>query len=478
MKKTKNLILGVILFYILESIIITPLPLRKFFNLTHYYTYKGQAINFSNKDRVLIISPHPDDAVLSCSGVIQDARKVGAQVKIVYITYGSHNETAIIKENKLKLLTPLGAIKLGERRYNEVLKATNILGLRREDIMFLGFPDFGTLKMWTDYFAHKSYFSGLTLHNRVFYRTADGFGLPFQGKEELSALENIIQSFYPTKIFYPSLLDLNSDHRATGLFIKAALSDLEGEIHPSLYEYLVHSQGWPLPYGYFPDYSFSLPNFINNFDLKNVYTVSLNRDEENLKREAIEDYKSQVDSNKNFMYSFVKTNELFFPPHIYKMDQFLPLWRAGELQKIKIVPYIKSISLSEDSRYVYYNINFYSGIPLYTKINLFIYEKNKGETFKNSPRYRFIIGKSLLNKPYYKIISDSRFISFKADDFKADIETNRLIIRVSKKYFSRANFFLSSLEIEKGDIRVAETPWWEIALGQRPGLKNERPGLN
>ena len=437
----------------------------RFLDFSHYNSYKGNVMRFSSQDRVLIISPHPDDAVLSSGGLIQKAEEAGAKIKIIYITYGSHNETSIIKENKLKLLTPLGAFQLGEKRYNEALKAMNILGVDKRNIVFLGFPDFGTLKMWTDYFKNKSYFSGLTLHNKVFYKTAMDPGTPFQGESELLVLEKLINDFSPTKIIYPSLLDLNSDHRATGLFVRAALSDLKDTVHARSYAYLVHSKNWPHPYGYFPDSSFDFPNYINGLSSQGLYVVNLSKEEESFKKEAIEAHASQVLSNRDFMYSFIKNNELFFSPLVYHFNDYLPLWKPKVLQEINIIPYIKSVVLTSDSQYVRYHIKFYSGIPLYTKINLFIYEKDKGDVFSSSSRYRFIIGRSLINnKIYYKIQKNDDFINFENDDFMMNSHDDMLTIKINKKYVKPASSFFSSLEIEKGDIRVTETPWWTIGL--------------
>ena len=39
-------------------------------------------------DSLLIVSPHPDDESLCCGGIIDSARRLGARVAIVWITYG------------------------------------------------------------------------------------------------------------------------------------------------------------------------------------------------------------------------------------------------------------------------------------------------------------------------------------------------------------------------------------------------------
>ena len=51
---------------------------------------------FKKGQRVLILAPHPDDEAIACAGVIQQALKAGAKVKIVYLTNGDHNELGFI----------------------------------------------------------------------------------------------------------------------------------------------------------------------------------------------------------------------------------------------------------------------------------------------------------------------------------------------------------------------------------------------
>jgi len=36
------------------------------------------------EDRILIIAPHPDDEVLACGGLIQQAVAVGADVRVIF----------------------------------------------------------------------------------------------------------------------------------------------------------------------------------------------------------------------------------------------------------------------------------------------------------------------------------------------------------------------------------------------------------
>ena len=101
----------------------------------------------NNNDRLLILSPHIDDEVISSSGIIQEAKRVGISVKVVYITNGDENLVSLIGREKIITLNPNDFIALGEQRMNEAQKATQILGLQQEDLIFLGYPDLGLIHL-------------------------------------------------------------------------------------------------------------------------------------------------------------------------------------------------------------------------------------------------------------------------------------------------------------------------------------------
>ena len=72
---------------------------------------------FEKTDRVLIVSPHPDDDIIGCAGVIQRALKVGAKVKVVYITCGDNNPFSIISYDDLfSFIRDNKMVWLGDRK--------------------------------------------------------------------------------------------------------------------------------------------------------------------------------------------------------------------------------------------------------------------------------------------------------------------------------------------------------------------------
>lgn len=86
-----------------------------------------EAIDCTERERVLVIGTHPDDEILCCSGVISRALSHGMCVNVAILTNGEY--WAANKERGLE-------------RQVESLNALSRLGLKDpEDVIFLGYPD-------------------------------------------------------------------------------------------------------------------------------------------------------------------------------------------------------------------------------------------------------------------------------------------------------------------------------------------------
>lgn len=123
-------------------------------------------------ESVVIFAPHPDDEILGCAGLIQKIIKSEGKVYIVYLTNGDHNQLPYRIYEKKIVLKPKDYIKLGEIRRRESINATKIIGVPKENLIFLGYPDFGTLKIWEDYWDEnkKPFKSFLTRASYVPYK--------------------------------------------------------------------------------------------------------------------------------------------------------------------------------------------------------------------------------------------------------------------------------------------------------------------
>lgn len=261
-------------------------------------------------DRLLILAPHIDDEIISSAGLIQEAKKVGAEVKIVYITNGDENLTSLIGKEKVITLNPNDFIALGEQRMNEGRKATEILGLKETDLIFLGFPDRGLNSLLNKFFNEKTpYGSQGTKFEYNPYRGTYKENQLYVGDNIVADLTEILSSFKPTFIIAPHPRDKNTDHTATFQFLQKVLS--EQKISPRLFTYLVHYPLFP------PQKKLQLNQFLyppkKLFTQKGWFSFDLTPNQENRKLEAVNQNKSQLKLAiiYDLLQSFVKQNEVF-----------------------------------------------------------------------------------------------------------------------------------------------------------------------
>ena len=271
--------------------------------------------DFAPGDRVLFLSPHPDDEVLGGAGILQKALAKGAAVRVVFLTYGDNYEGAFWAYKKHPVLEPSALRQMGELRHKEALAAGKILGLSPEDEIFLGYPDWGTLPIWLRHWAgEKPLRSMLTRVTEVPYPAAYRPGAPYKGEEILRDVEAQIREFRPTKIFVSHPADQHPDHEALYLFTAVALWEASADVHPSVECYLVHFKNWPRPRGLHPDLALTPPMILDGSS--EWRTESLSPKEIAVKRNALDAHHTQRDHVPKYLFSFVRNNELFgnFPP--------------------------------------------------------------------------------------------------------------------------------------------------------------------
>jgi len=285
-------------------------------------------------DRILVFAPHPDDESLGCGGIIQQAVAMKLPVRIVWLTYGDNNEWAFMLYRKRLVLIPEAVRQMGEVRHQEALSAANILGVDPHQLVFLGYPDFGTLTIWYRHWADRPPFeSMLTKVTKVPYPDAFRPGAPYKGEEILRDLETNLREFRPTKVFVSHPSDHNVDHQALYLFTRVALWDLEGEMRPEVYPFLIHMAHWPEPEGLQPTQPIMPPAQLDT--LVNWSIVPLSPAQVQVKESALRAHRSQVDSSKAYLLSFVRANELFgdFPPVVLPAVQTENQFLAGSRQR-------------------------------------------------------------------------------------------------------------------------------------------------
>ncbi len=275
------------------------------------------ALTLLPSDRVLVLAPHPDDEVLGCAGVIQQARSLNLPLRVMWLTYGDANQWSFALYRKHPVVVPGAVRQMGEVRHDEALTAARILDLDPTSLTFLGYPDFGMLAIWNQHWSNAPpYRSLLARATAVPYADALRPGAPYKGEEVLRDITAVLRDFRPTKIFVSHPADHHGDHRALYLFTKVALWDLKREQRPTpaLYPYLVHYNSWPRPFGCRPKETLVPPVSLRETVM--WHSFALSDGQLNSKQSALRAHRSQCAASGRYLMSFIRANELFgdFPP--------------------------------------------------------------------------------------------------------------------------------------------------------------------
>jgi N-acetyl-1-D-myo-inositol-2-amino-2-deoxy-alpha-D-glucopyranoside deacetylase len=276
-------------------------------------------INLDDNDRILILAPHPDDEVLGCGGIIEKAHEKKLPLSIVFFTYGDNNQWSFIVYRDRPVVFPGAVRKMGLVRHDEAIAAAKVLGVKSDDLIFLGYPDFRTLNIWYSHWGDTPPVkSMLTKVNKVPYSNAFRPGALYKGEEILKDLETIILSFKPTKIFVSHPADHNPDHQALYLFTRVALWNLKDKVTAELYPYIVHFPNWPRPKRFIADRQLLPPAILNN-KIK-WQTSLLDSATIRLKYEALKKHASQFEVSSKYLLSFIGSNELFGDFPVVKLE--------------------------------------------------------------------------------------------------------------------------------------------------------------
>ena len=267
-----------------------------------------------DEERLLVLAPHPDDEAIGAGGLIQEAVELGIPVKVCFLTMGDNNELAFMFVRKHPVVMPGAVRRMGETRLGEAREAARKLGLDpAKDLVFLGYPDFGTLRIWNDHWRDVTPLrSMLTRATAVPYPEARTPGAAYAGEDVLEDLTEVIREFRPTHVALPSAADHNVDHRALYLFARVALWDLEAEgIAPERLAYPVHYPRWPSPRRLHPDLEAVPPPFLAQSDEIGWQVFSLAPWQVTNKLEAVKAHRSQCMYSAGYLMSFVRTSEWF-----------------------------------------------------------------------------------------------------------------------------------------------------------------------
>ena len=143
--------------------------------------------------RVLLICPHPDDETLGAGILLQEAVFRGAEIKVIYLTYGDRNPIAQFLNERQWPLTRSDRTRFGACRGEEAIRALRTLGVPGSSAEFWNLPDQGL---------------------RDSCRTGSAV--------DLRMLE-LVRTFQPTIVVAPTARDLHVDHVAAAHLTRRAI---------------------------------------------------------------------------------------------------------------------------------------------------------------------------------------------------------------------------------------------------------------
>ncbi|WP_027482311.1 PIG-L deacetylase family protein [Deinococcus pimensis] len=256
-------------------------------------------------ERVLIVSPHPDDETLCCAGSVQQALAAGAQVWVVWMTSGDGFELDAILLNRAPRPSGDQLAGLGRRRIVEATRAMTALNVPRDHLIFLGYPDGGLLHLFLENYT-EPFASRYTRATRVPYPQALSPGAPYTGVSVERDLDRVLDEVRPDVVLAPNVQDQHPDHRATSYFVTRALAR-RGE-QDRLRFWIVHGGlEYPLPKGLHEGLPLLIPPRGRTLSWERL---DLTPAQEAGKLRALRQHRSQMRVMDRFLLAFVRENEL------------------------------------------------------------------------------------------------------------------------------------------------------------------------
>jgi LmbE family N-acetylglucosaminyl deacetylase len=260
--------------------------------------------------RVLVFAPHPDDEALGAAGLIQRVVRGNGAVRVVFITSGDGFPPGVTREVHSQHPSAEDFRAYARRREDEAVRSLGTLGVPRDDIVFLGFPDQGLCPIRRLHRADRPpyYRSPFTAADRPPPADALVRNAEYDVADLERELRRVIVHFRPTLVLVPHWADTHPDHCTTYFLVRDALQDVEADLpglRPDVVGYLIHFDGWPdgTTSALAPPRGFPVP--------ANWVAFPLSPREAAIKRDAIGQYRTQMEVMAGYLLGFVRRNELF-----------------------------------------------------------------------------------------------------------------------------------------------------------------------
>ncbi|WP_321421284.1 PIG-L family deacetylase [uncultured Methanobacterium sp.] len=287
-------------------------------------------INITPSDRILVISPHPDDEALSSAGVINKAVQMGVPVSTVILTTGDGYKQDVIIKSMTFHPKPSTFIEYGINRHSEDVRAMNKIGLNQSNITFLGYPDGGMQYLFDTNWDENNLYYGMNGANHVPYQFAYHDNASYCGGSVDTDLESVINSFKPTIIIYPGLGDDHPDHWATHAFVEYSTTKMDYKGKELTYD-IHNNYNWQFPLIYDPKKYISPPKEFSKLNA-NWVTYNLTSSQVAQKSACINTFSSQKILLWPLLESFIRQNEIYATyndQNISKSNEEVNLFNGG-----------------------------------------------------------------------------------------------------------------------------------------------------
>lgn len=148
-------------------------------SLAHLFS---KQLDIANTQKILIIAPHPDDEVFGCGGLIYEARRLGKNVSVIFMSRGEGVRSKVLSESQII-----------EKRKELTTQALELLGMDNANIYYLKFIDSSFAKTPVS---------------------------------EEKKLYNLITQINPDSIFYPNPIDGSPDHEYASSVVARITKDI------------------------------------------------------------------------------------------------------------------------------------------------------------------------------------------------------------------------------------------------------------
>jgi LmbE family N-acetylglucosaminyl deacetylase len=200
---------------------------------------------------LLIFAPHPDDETLGCAGVIQQAVARGRRAGVAVLTNGGGypKAAAALLKKPAEALAPADFRELAAVRQRMSIASMALLGGRRADLYFLGYPDGGLAEVEAraEGPPFASPVEGLSATNGPaaadHHTTVHGRPAPYLRAAALGDIADLLHRRRPREIYVTHEADTHPDHQAAFRLVRDAAKAV-GYPGP-IFTYVVHGDARP-----------------------------------------------------------------------------------------------------------------------------------------------------------------------------------------------------------------------------------------